>query len=239
MSLAATAGWALALALALALAGARRRLAGIASAEHELRGALCGISLGIASIERGVATAGIAGDLQGQLDRAIAVLGHLQGGLSRSGTPAPCGELCLERYVSEAAGPWRSAAAAAGRSLEVDWQAGSVRLRADRGRLAQVLGNLISNALEHGRGGVRVRGRRTAQSVIVQVGDAGAGPSRVPQGRTRALAVAKSRRRADAGSRGRGLDIAAEAAKDVGGRLTLVPSGEGHEVALELPLDDG
>jgi C4-dicarboxylate-specific signal transduction histidine kinase len=93
----------------------------------------------------------------------------------------------------------------------------------DAGRLAQVLGNLIANATEHGVGSVDVRTSRPPGSVRVEIRN---------RNRPRELDDASSAR---AGGRGRGLAIAERAARDLGGRLR-VESREGETRAeLELP----
>jgi len=78
------------------------------------------------------------------------------------------------------------------------------------GRIAQVLGNLLSNAVEHGEGPVRVEVTNVARP-------APAGP-RAP-------------------GRGRGLRIAQRAARAAGGQLTVTNSDGRFSAALELPVE--
>ena len=40
--------------------------------------------------------------------------------------------------------------------MRLDWRAGRVRVRGDRGAMAQAIGNVLSNAVEHGTGMVEV-----------------------------------------------------------------------------------
>jgi signal transduction histidine kinase len=86
-----------------------------------------------------------------------------------------------------------------------------VTVHANRGRLAQALGNLLANAIEHGGGQVRVIGRRTKRGIRVEVRDSG---------------------------RGHGLTIAVKAMRDSGGRITAARAGEGTAMAIELPIAD-
>jgi signal transduction histidine kinase len=79
--------------------------------------------------------------------------------------------------------------------VEIDWRAGPVRVRADRGRLAQALGNLLANAVEHGAGPIRVSAWRSGERVRLEVVN-----------------------RAD---RGRGLRIASRAVEQSGGTLAV------------------
>ena len=99
----------------------------------------------------------------------------------------------------------------------------------DRLRLAQVTGNLIANAIEHGGGVVEVHGH----------GDRYAGTRRGGRPWARAAGAGRRARPAAArrgrGRRGRGLAIAAAIAADQGGRLAVAPSMRGARVVLELP----
>jgi signal transduction histidine kinase len=98
----------------------------------------------------------------------------------------------------------------------------------DRLRLAQVLGNLIANAIEHGGPRVSVGVVRRARVVRVEVCDSGPG---LP------APVAQLARRAGhgRGARGRGLAIALEIARRHGGTVAAAPSRAGARVVLELP----
>jgi signal transduction histidine kinase len=115
------------------------------------------------------------------------------------------------------------AAAPEGRELRLDWRGGPAPVVADRARLSQALANLTANALEHGSGAVEIRGRRRDRTVRIEIRDAGPGESRSGA----------------SGERGRGLAIAADAARDAGGRLLLERSAEGTTAAMELPLAEG
>ena len=89
------------------------------------------------------------------------------------------------------------------------------------GRLAQVLANVSANAVEHGLGPVGVRSERAGGVVRLEVSNRGIGsPSSGP-------------------GRGRGLGIAKRAARDLGGRVTLVQDGDGTRTVIELPARDG
>ncbi len=63
-------------------------------------------------------------------------------------------------------------------------------VRADRGRLAQVVGNLVDNAAEHGGGELEVTARRTPTGTRLELRNppGASGPRRA--GRGRGLAIA-------------------------------------------------
>jgi signal transduction histidine kinase len=93
----------------------------------------------------------------------------------------------------------------------------------DAGRLAQVLGNLIANATEHGVGAVDVRASRPAGAVRIEIRN---------RNRPRELEDAAGPRTE---GRGRGLAIAERAARELGGRLTVQSRGGETRAELELP----
>ena len=184
---------------------ARMRL--VAEAEHELRGPLQAIALAAESAARDPERGHV--DVRPDLERAQIALADL--------AEARCGRRAnpeleavrLDRLVWRAATAADLAARRAGGGVHLDWSAGPVTIHANRGRLAQALGNLLANAVEHGGGHVRVTGRRTRRGIRVQVRDSG---------------------------RGHGLTIAAKAVRDSGGTLTAAKAGSGTAVAIDLPI---
>jgi two-component system sensor histidine kinase MtrB len=98
-------------------------------------------------------------------------------------------------------------------------------VRADRSRVAQVLGNLVANAVEHGGGMVEVHGTPTPGGVRLEVVDSGTGfPAR-----------GRGTRPPD---RGHGLRVAARAVEEAGGRLTVRSGAGGARVSVDLPSID-
>jgi signal transduction histidine kinase len=212
-------GWIVAAGLALRTAILARRLKLVARAEHELRGPLGALGLVAAAAAREPHAGRLAAAIESQLERARAGLADLAA--AQQGRSAPARPELV---------PLQSAAADAARAIgpvRLDWRAGPVAVRADRGRLAQILGNLLQNAFEHGGGDVSLRARRRQGRVLVEVADRGPGFAR---SRPRA-----ARRRPRRG-RGHGLGIAARAAEEAGGRLRLIEGGRGATVAVELPV---
>ncbi|MCW3000661.1 MAG: histidine kinase [Solirubrobacterales bacterium] len=234
-------GWVISAGLALVLA--RRRSAALAHGEHlarvahELRGPLHAAGLVLYSARRhatGDECGRALAALEIELGRAALAAGDLAGdvprGRMRTTTPAPdavpvcdVGALALELSAG-----WEAMAQAHGRRVDVLVPGAPVWARGARLRLAQALGNLVANALEHGDGQVQVVVAPTSRGhVHVEVCDDGPGlPATV------ASLVARP---ADpARARGRGLGIASAIAADAGGRLSAAPAGRGARLVVQL-----
>jgi signal transduction histidine kinase len=202
--------WSLVGALVVWVLRLRRRLELVARAEHELRGPVAVVSLVAERMRREPAGRRYAQPLDAELERLRAGLADL--GAARRGRRRPVRPLRneLEPLVRSGLEAWRPALRAAGRPVRLDWRAGRAVVRADRGRLAQALGNLMGNAAEHGEGPLELRAERVGRAVRVEVRN---------------------------GIRGRGLRIASEAVRDSGGSLRLAADEEDVVAALELPED--
>ncbi len=116
-----------------------------------------------------------------------------------------------------------------GRDLETS--VGEETVRADRGRLQQALTNLVGNALEHGRGAVRVETRVHDGRLDLVVGDDGDGFA--PE----VLEHATERFVRSRGSRGAGLGLAivAAVAEAHGGSVGMRNVDGGAEAWVSLP----
>jgi signal transduction histidine kinase len=196
----------------------QRRLELVARAEHELRAPLTSLMLALPRAAR----------LDGELARVQAGLADLAAARCGSrAAPRPM-DVALERMAGRVAAGWSGRS---GRRVTVDWQAGSTMVHADPGRLSQALGNLVANAVEHGGGEVVLSGRlvKGGEAVRVEVRDAGPG---LPGGR-RFGRIRTGLWRHRASARGRGLAIAAAAARDAGGSLD---AGNGPP-AIEVPME--
>ncbi len=203
-------------ALVLAIARVqrlRRRLERVACAEHELRGAATALALVCQSWRRGDGSGPPVDGVEVQLDRLGAGLADLDA--ARAGRRAPAGRVSVDlgRFIDGSLAPWRSSIDAAGPVMP------EVELSADRGRLAQALGNLLANAAEHGSGRAELRTRAIASGVRLELRNL-RGPARAPEP-----------------GRGRGLAIAEEATHELGGRLDVRMEGDHVVAALDLPTD--
>jgi signal transduction histidine kinase len=214
--------WPLGLTLATVGVVARvrttRRREGLNQALHELRRPLQALLLG-RSHSNGAA---------GQIEMALAALAQLDAeinGGARRGRPC---RARLSDLVVGAAERWHGAAAIAGRSLEVAC-CERVEILGEPARLAQAVDNLIANALEHGRGGIRIAGAIHGRAVRITVVDAGRDPAVAGPSVGRARGV----------RRGHGLRLAAAVAAEHGGRIEILRSTAGTTVALELPAARG
>ena len=229
-------GWLAASAAGFAAAGLWRALAWrretVARACHELRAPLTAARLGLDyGAGGGELTPARLRAIDLELGRAALVLDDLEAVRTGRAWSRPAEAIDLEELVNDSVEAWRPAAAARGVELRAAWSGCGATVWGDRLRLAQVTGNLISNAIEHGGGIVEVRGQGDRMRARVEVSDAGPGlRATVPE----LMRGARSGR----GRRGRGLAIATAIAAGYGGRLAAAPSVRGARLVLELPTID-
>ncbi|MGI8440198.1 MAG: sensor histidine kinase [Thermoleophilaceae bacterium] len=217
-------GWLAALLLGGLALELRRRLELAARAEHELRNPLAAIALAVEGLERAGADRARLAVLRGQIDRAGLGLDDLRAARAGRRAQPPVALVGLEGIVRSAAGAWEAPARRAGGSVQLDWRAGEVEVRADSVRVWQALGNVLDNAVEHGGGRVEVRAHRAGGVVRLEVGDDGPGFASAP-GPERSA------------GHGRGLEVAKAAAREAGGQLTVgAGASSGASVAIELPV---
>ena len=202
----------------------RRRIGRVADAEHELRGALTAFGLALEQLARTGAGLHVAAALESELARARAALAELSGATPGGPAAAP-----LERLVRSAASAWEPAAR--GRRIVVEWPAGAPLVARPAGSVAQALGNLVSNAVEHGGGDVRVRASRSPGTVRVEVSN------RRRTAKPELFPSPGWEKSPGTGSRGRGLRIAGRAVRAAGGELSVRTAAGRVVAALELPVE--
>jgi len=211
-------------------ASARRRER-LARISHELRGPLQAVLLGLEGASRSLPAGGQPrfGAIEQELHRVVLAVEDLDAERGAGPQLARRTSVDLGALVAAQVEAWAPVAASFGRRLELAGPAAGVRVDADGRRVAQATGNLIANAIEHGRGTVRVAVLRTDGRISVVVDDDGPG---LP----RPLGALAARRRSGRGARGRGLAIADAVARRHGGRLVEQAARPGCRIALELPL---
>ncbi|MEA2394695.1 MAG: two-component system, OmpR family, response regulator [Solirubrobacteraceae bacterium] len=225
--------WATALAVvgvaALLVRELRRRAELVARACHELRGPLTAAHLALhAGARRGEGPPERLAAVDLELRRAGVALDDLDA--ARRGRRGGDREERVDvgDLLAHQASTWRAVASTRGCELALVEPAAGAAVRGDRLRLAQAVGNLVGNALEHGSGRVELLGRSVGDRVRIEVADEGPGLPAPVGDLTR-------RARSGRGRRGRGLAIASDIADRHGGRLVAAPAERGTRMALELP----
>lgn len=150
--------------------------------------------------------------------------------------------VCPLNLLQRAANAYRPRAEELGITLSVDAADDLPRVAADSDRVAQVLGNLLSNALRHTPQGGAITLRAAEDGAFVRVGvtDTGPGiaPDDLPHIFDRFYRGDASRHRESGGS-GLGLGIARSLVEAQGGRIWAEsPPGSGATLWFTLPLAD-
>ena len=219
----------------------RRRMVG--DIAHELRTPLTNLKGQLEAIEDGLLpadgrTLASLREETGLLERLVEDLQELA--LAEAGKlKLDLSEVSVEQAALAAIGALGPAAEAAGVSLEASVEPGLPPLTADRERLAQILRNLLANAITHSPPGgvVRVTARRDGSALEIAVSDEG--PGIAPEHRERVFdrfyRVDASRSRATGGA-GLGLAIARQLARAHGGDLRVESEpGRGSRFIVTLP----
>ncbi|WP_290061997.1 HAMP domain-containing sensor histidine kinase [Amycolatopsis solani] len=123
------------------------------------------------------------------------------------------------------------------RGVRFSVSAPDVRVTADRGRLFQVVANLLENAVRHGPAGgsVRVLGEVRPGEVRIDVCDEG--PGIAPADRVRVFERFTRGERPSGGGTGLGLAIARWAVELHGGTIGVVDSSPGSRIRVTLPAE--
>jgi two-component system sensor histidine kinase BaeS len=221
----------------------RRRHELIGDVAHELRTPIASLRGYVEGLQEGVFTPGpdawrVLGDQASRLSRLVDDLSDLWRAEAHEIALVP-EDLDGQTLIADAVQRHRPAAAA--RSIELVAEADEpVCLRGDRARVAQVIDNLVGNAIRYTpeRGSVRVGLEPRGDLARVSVRDTGPGLTldQLDQVFERFYRVDPSRSR-DVGGSGLGLAIAKALAHAMGGRTwaTSPGAGRGSTFYLELP----
>ncbi|WP_219416016.1 sensor histidine kinase [Pseudonocardia nigra] len=205
------------------LAAAEAAMASAAERDHEMRNLVAGLS-GAASVLAG-ADAAASPDGRLLLVAAGAEIERLRRMLD--GATAPTGEVAVGPLLRELGAVHR----ATGAEVHVN-VAGDPHVTMDRGELAQVVTNLLTNCARHAPGAsVRLRARERAGQVRIEVTDDGPG---LPPGAEETL-LHRGARGPDSDGSGLGLAISADLVGRHGGTFTLASRGLGCVAAIDLP----
>jgi signal transduction histidine kinase len=198
-----------------------RRRATLNEAMHELRRPLQVLSLALPEGTRHAAP------VESSFELATVALERLDREINGASLPKVTVEVSVNGLIDEAVRRWRGAASCSGSSLQREWNGPETYVEGDRFDLAQALDNLLSNAIEHGSGKVRIGWRREGEWVCISVSNSGAAaPTRWRR---------RMRRRGRC-RRGHGLRVVERVARKHGGSFALRPARDGVKASLWLPL---
>ncbi len=220
------------IALSFAMAGGisalregRRRTA-LNEAMHELRRPLQAIALAAPG------SAQPAGAFESSLRMAAAAVDRLDREINGGSAPGRTEAAPLRQLLETAVARWQVRASLEKRDLSLMWEGSDSSLSADAVELTQVLDNLISNGLDHGRGGVAVEAKQVGDTIRLSVVNEErarpAGSRRAIQGLWTRV---RGRRR-----HGHGLRIVRRVVARNGGSFRLRRRGGTCEALLELPF---
>ena len=157
--------------------------------------------------------------------------------LEEAGLELQLEEVDLRDVLGEQAAAFESQLAQ--HELHVDVPAEALLVHADRRRLGQVVGNLLSNALKYSPEGgtVSLKAERRDGRLVVSVADEGIG---IPEESRRDvfLPFVRIGAESEADGTGLGLAISRRIVRRHGGEMDFVSSpGEGSTFSFELPLE--
>jgi two-component system, OmpR family, sensor kinase len=210
----------------------------VSDASHELRTPLASLRTELelalrrprpaAELEAALRSAAEETERLSRLAEDLLVLARADGG----GLPVHPERLPAAQLLAEVRERYAAQAARAGGAIEIE--AGQVEVVADRLRAEQALGNLVENALRHGRGRVRLLARRANGRVELHVQDQGPGfpPEFLDSAFDRFTRADSSRQGPGAGL---GLAIVEVIARAHGGTAHAANLPQGADVWVELP----
>ena len=199
-----------------------RRRASLNEAMHELRRPLQVLALALPAESRKDEVC------ESSLQIATAALERLDCEINGRPSVQPPQPVALKPVVEAVVGRWKLPAMLRGRRLRLFWEATDSHQFSDEIGLVQTLDNLISNALEHGAGEVRIEVREGKENLCLAVCDEGGAFPVRRLGRLRDRIGGRSRH-------GHGLRVVARTVRTHGGSFELRRAAERTEARLELP----
>jgi len=206
----------------------------VADASHELRTPLTALRLRLENLERHVGDGGrnSLAAAETEVERLSGLVDELLALARADAGTTPAEPVDLVAAVDARLEAWRPAAGA----IELRFVARRPALaRAGADRVAQVIDNLVANALRHAPGSsvVRISTAQVAHLVELRIGDEG--PGMTPEQKARAF-DRFWRAGSGAGGSGLGLAIARRLVELDGGTIELRDAqGGGLEVVVQLP----
>lgn len=221
-------------------AGADRRRAMTDDINHELRSPLTNVRALIGAARDGLMpTDDALAALDEETGHLAAIVGDLDTLIRSRGDRIglTCEAVDLDELTAVVATAHRGRAAEAGIDITVDGTAGVAAV--DVGRIRQVLGNILDNALRHTPegGAVRITLDGNETSATIEVADTGGGipPEHLPHLFERFYRANRARDRAQGGT-GLGLAVAHELVTAHGGSLTVSSTPDlGSTFTMQLP----
>jgi heavy metal sensor kinase len=210
----------------------------VADASHELRTPLAHLQAEVelalesprdrTELEAALRAVGIETDRLSQLSADLLLLARSDKGK----LPLRLDEVALDELLEGVTARFERRARDSRRRFEVS--APNIRVRVDRLRMEQALGNLIENALRHGAGTIRITATHDDGTLELHVADDGPGFATgfAPHAFERFSRAEQSR---GSGGTGLGLAIVAAIASAHGGSAEVVASARGADVRLRIP----
>jgi signal transduction histidine kinase len=199
-----------------------RRRSALNEAMHELRRPLQVLSLALP------ARSPEAEEVESSLMLATVALERLDREINGASLEEPVTEVSVNTLIDEAARRWKGSAARRGCVLQKEWNGPETFVEGTPFALSQALDNLLSNAIEHGSGTVRIGWRREGAWICISVSNAsGSSPSRTRR---------RLSRRGGRCRHGHGLRVVERVARRHGGSFSLRSTRDGARASLRLPL---
>lgn len=224
---------------------ARMRRRALARQLHELRGALTAARLAVDLMPLlGIEEPSVCIAASDELERSYHSLGQFEMLLHEPVVPRPkqsarwIARAARKRYLrgsidahdelARLAVVWGEAARRLDREVVFTWHGprSGIHVSGQRREFAEVIANLISNAIRHGAGEIQLSAHVTAGNLRIEVRDHGPGLARPIAALTRSRKL---------GPHGHGLANAVRSAQRLGGSLTSAPSVRGALLIFAVP----